>query len=245
MRIPRLYTEQAIIIGSPLSLDKNAANYLTRVLRLSHNSTVHLFNGQPFDHRSGYFESVLVIEGKNAALNVISFIADDTESPLPITLMQGVSKGDHMDLTIQKAVELGVSDIIPLICERTVVNLKADRLDKKMRHWQGIITSASEQCGRNTLLKLHPPVRFNNIQLDTNVTGYILQPTSPNQLITDTRPDAIALMIGPEGGFSDDEIQNAIDKGFRDVRFGPRILRTETAAIAAISIMQSHWGDLN
>jgi 16S rRNA (uracil1498-N3)-methyltransferase len=245
MRIPRLYTEHLVSPGSLLELDKNASNYLLKVLRLADCAPIHVFNGQSYQGTSGCYESTLQISGKSAVLSVNSFIPDSNESPLKITLLQGVSKGDHMDLTIQKAVELGVTEIIPLICERTVVNLKADRLDKKMRHWQGIITSASEQCGRNTLLKLHEPLRFNKAELPTDTSGFILQPSSDKNFSATEKTSAVALVIGPEGGFTDEEIQTAINKGFQEVRFGPRVLRTETAAIAAVSIMQSLWGDLN
>ncbi|MDH5426473.1 MAG: 16S rRNA (uracil(1498)-N(3))-methyltransferase [Gammaproteobacteria bacterium] len=240
MRIPRLYINQELNSGDIIKLDKAAASYLIKVLRLPVDASLIIFNGQ-----GGSYQARLLEHGKQPEIKVEKFEADDNESPLKITLIQGISKGDHMDMTIQKAVELGVSEIIPLICERTVVNLKADRLDKKMRHWQGIITNASEQCGRNTLLHIHPPQKLVNVVLDENQTGFILQPTAINSFATQLAAASVCIMIGPEGGFTDEEINLSMEKGFNEVRFGPRVLRTETAAIAAISILQSQWGDLN
>lgn len=240
MRIPRLFIDQPLSCGETLKLEKTAASYLVKVLRLPVGSELILFNGL-----GGSYRATLLDQGKQAEVGVEQFITDKYESKLNITLIQGISKGDHMDITIQKAVELGVTEIIPLICERTVVNLKDDRLEKKMRHWNGIISNACEQCGRNTLLKIHNPVKFSDLKLSDNQTGFILQPTADNNLNTQQTPQSVAIMIGPEGGFTDEEVRQSVDKGFDEVRFGPRILRTETAAIAAISIMQSQWGDLN
>jgi len=245
MRIPRLYTEQTLTEGSTVKLDKAASSYLVKVLRLAEGTTVHLFNGIALHQQYGYFQATISTATKSVEIIVNHFVSESNSSPLKITLLQGISKGDHMDITIQKAVELGVTEIIPVICERTVVNIKTDRLDKKMRHWNGIINSACEQSGRNQLLTLHIPVKFNEIKLASNQTGFVLQPDSNHSILNTERPDSISLLIGPEGGFSDDEISFADTLGFTAVKFGPRILRTETAAISAISIIQAQWGDLN
>jgi len=245
MRIPRLYTEQTLSEGATVKLDKAASSYLLKVLRLAEGATVHLFNGIAIDDQYGYFQATISNAAKSVEITVDQFISESNSSPLKITLLQGVSKGDHMDITIQKAVELGVTEIIPIICERTVVNLKAERLDKKMRHWNGIINSACEQSGRNQLLTIHTPVKFNEITLDANQTGFILQPNSSQSITASASPLSISLLIGPEGGFTDDEVQFSKATGFKPVKFGPRILRTETAAISAISILQAQWGDLN
>lgn len=245
MRIPRIYTEQDLSEGSTIKLDKAASSYLVKVLRLTEGAPVHLFNGLAVADDYGFFQASISNAGKTTEISVEVFIPESNNSALKISLLQGISKGDHMDITIQKAVELGVTDIIPVICERTVVNLKADRLDKKMRHWNGIVTSACEQSGRNQLMTIHDPVTFNQLSLEEKHSGFILQPGSSASMLDLTPGQNISLLIGPEGGFSDKEIQLANGKGFTAVKFGPRILRTETAAIAAISIIQSAWGDLN
>jgi len=244
MRISRIHTEETLSEGSQITLDKAASSYLLKVLRLTEGVEVHLFNGQTVNGDYGYYQSILTSAGKKAEITTQKFIINNNQSSLKITLLQGVSKGDHMDTTIQKAVELGVTEIIPIICERTVVNLKADRLDKKMRHWNGISISACEQSGRNQILTIHQPVKFNDIQLEDG-SGFILQPESSASILDTEQTKSVSLLIGPEGGFSENEIDQSITKGFKAVKFGPRILRTETAAIAAVSVLQSQWGDLN
>ncbi|MDH5516558.1 MAG: 16S rRNA (uracil(1498)-N(3))-methyltransferase [Gammaproteobacteria bacterium] len=244
MRISRLYTDESLTEGSTVSLDKAASSYLFKVLRLSEGAELHLFNGKTVNGDYGYYSSKITSTGKTVEVTLEKFVSNNNHSPLQITLLQGISKGDHMDTTIQKAVELGVTEIIPIICERTVVNLKADRLDKKMRHWHGIAISACEQSGRNQLLTIHQPLKFNDLQL-TDGDGFILQPDSSDSILDSKQTNTVTLLIGPEGGFSDNEMTLAVDKGFKTVRFGPRVLRTETAAIAAVSILQSLWGDLN
>ncbi|MDH5424384.1 MAG: 16S rRNA (uracil(1498)-N(3))-methyltransferase [Gammaproteobacteria bacterium] len=240
MRIPRVYIEKDLTVGNTLQLDKAASSYLIKVLRLPVAAEIILFNGQ-----GGSYKASLLDHSKQAQVQLDEFVPGDNESPLKITLIQGISKGDHMDITIQKAVELGVSELIPLICERTVVNLKGDRLEKKMRHWQGIANSACEQSGRNKLLQIHPPKKLSVLSLSESEAGFILQPTAGQNLLTQSAVQSVSIIIGPEGGFTDEEIETSVGKGFREVRFGPRVLRTETAAIAAISIIQSSWGDLN
>jgi len=244
MRISRLYTEENLAEGCSITLDKAASSYLLKVLRLSEGTEVHLFNGKAVNGNYGYFKATINIAGKQAELTCNQFVINNNQSPLNITLLQGISKGDHMDTTIQKAVELGVTEIIPIICERTVVNLKTDRLGKKMRHWNGIVRSACEQSGRNQLLTIHTPIKYSQIKFSEKQTGFILQPDAGHSLLDFTVKESVAIIIGPEGGFTDEEMKQASDKGFKAVKFGPRILRTETAAIAAVSIIQNTWGDL-
>jgi len=245
MRISRIYTEDDLTEDCSITLDKATSSYLLKVLRLNEGTEVHLFNGNPVNGNYGYYKATINTTGKQAELTCNQFVINSNQSPLKITLVQGISKGDHMDTTIQKAVELGVAEIIPVICERTVVNLKADRLEKKMRHWNGIVKSACEQSGRNQLLTIHTPIKYSQIQLSDMQTGFILQPDSEHSLLDSTVKESVAIIIGPEGGFTDEEMKQASDKGFKAVRLGPRILRTETAAIAAVSIIQSAWGDLS
>jgi len=240
MRIPRIFIDQELTVDNLIQLDKPTSSYLIKVLRMPIAADIILFNGQ-----GGSYKATLIDHAKQAQVHIEEFTPGDNESPLKITLIQGISKGDHMDITIQKAVELGVNELIPLICERTVVNLKGDRLEKKIRHWNGIATSACEQSGRNHLLHIHPPKKLSVLSLNEDEAGFILQPTAEKNLQTQETPKAVSIMIGPEGGFTDEEIELSIEKGFNEVRFGPRILRTETAAIASVSIIQATWGDLN
>lgn len=169
----------------------------------------------------------------------------DVESPLHVTLAQGISKGDRMDFTIQKAVELGINRIVPLNTERSVVNLKGERQEKKMAHWRGVIVSACEQCGRNTLPELLPM---------QDLSDWLANSSQGTKLLLDHRSEAsltslavstdVTLLIGPEGGLSEQERQSAYRVGYQGLRLGPRVLRTETAALTALAALQSHWGDL-
>lgn len=242
MKNPRIYQNTMLEIGHDIELDKAASHHLTRVLRLKNNATITLFNGNGHE-----FISTIIIAGKKVSALPQEQILSDRESKLDITLLQGISKGDRMDICIQKAVELGVNRIIPVICQRTVVNLKAERADKKHRHWQGIIISACEQSGRNILPELcstvHLEAALNTLSNDLNLT---LNPTSTNSL-RDFKPDfnKVNLLIGPEGGLTQDEIALSIRNNFNTARLGKRILRTETAAIATISALQTLWGDFN
>lgn len=242
MRISRLYLDVELKQNITLQLDKITANYVLRVLRLTAGAQLIIFNG-----RGGAYHATLLNQNKQPDVLLGDYIDDERESNLNITLYQGVSKSDRMDLTIQKAVELGVTDIQPLICQRTVVNLKAERLEKKMKHWRGIITSASEQCGRNTLLTIYTPRKYIDV-IQTEILGrqFVLSPEAEQTFTAfDIKEEnAISLLIGPEGGLDATENQLALDHGFTAVRMGSRILRTETAAIAAMSVIQTLWGDL-
>jgi len=237
----RIFQAGKYSIGQQVQLDTFASQHLMRVLRLKDGSEFILFNGE-----SGEYLARLQTEKREASAEIIEFFDIDRESRLHITLLQGVSKGDHMDLSLQKSVELGVSSIQPVICERSVVNLKADRLEKKMRHWQGILRHACEQSGRTRMPELSPPVQLNNLDVsdDTSSLKLLLDPLASETLDSiDQQPLAVHLLIGPEGGLSQNEIQQVSSAGFRRIKMGNRILRTETAAIAALSVMQILWGD--
>ena len=240
MRVPRIYQHTDIDSGSTVELDQAAYHHLTRVLRFKENSQIILFNGN-----GGEFTGTLHIEGKKAFVSVGQFHDIERESILDITLLQGVSKGERMDISIQKAVELGVRKIAPVICQRTVVNLKSDRRDKKMQHWRGIIINACEQSGRNFIPELMPLIKLDDL-LNKRLDGLkvIMDPDAGSHLNQiDNTGDRISLLIGPEGGLTDDEIRKAKNADFRGMQLGPRILRTETAALAAISALQTKWGD--
>jgi 16S rRNA (uracil1498-N3)-methyltransferase len=241
MRIPRIFHDGDLEAGSTLSLATCAASHLARVLRLRAGDSVTLFNGL-----GGEFSASLTsLSKREVIITVGSFRDIELESPLTITLAQGISKGERMDYTLQKAVELGVTRIIPVITARTVVRLDEQRQHKRLEHWQGVIISACEQCGRNTLPELG---------MVTLLHDYLNEAGEGNKLLLEHRATTgigsieigndITLMIGPEGGLSQQEIEAACAAGFYPVRFGPRVLRTETAAVAAVAILQSRRGDL-
>ncbi len=243
MRIPRIYTPTALNSGNTIELDENAFNHAVRVLRLKQGDMLTLFNGN-----GGEYEAELTeVQKKRASANVGNFINNDCESPLPIILGQCISRGEKMDYTIQKAVELGVSEIVPLFSERCGVKLNQGRMGKRLRHWESVIISACEQCGRNQIPKLHEVLTLQEWQQRVDASLKLaLDPTAVNSLATLTKPEKnVALLIGPEGGLTDAEINTVIKHGFTGMRLGPRILRTETAGLAAISTIQQLWGDLN
>jgi 16S rRNA (uracil1498-N3)-methyltransferase len=242
MRIPRIFHPEPLAANSRIALDSNAARHVGRVLRLVAGDELTLFDGL-----GGEYPAHLVESGKRELWVVCGERRDrNCESPLQLTLAQGVSKGERMDYTIQKAVELGISRIVPVHTERSVVNLKGERLEKRMDHWRGVIISACEQCGRNTLPELLPLTTLNN---------WLIQPFSGRALLLDHRAatgisglelpeSACTLLIGPEGGLSEREHAMAVAAGYLGIRLGPRVLRTETAALTALAAIQSRWGDL-
>ena len=243
MRVPRLYLPIPLATGITVPLDDHAFNHAVRVLRLGVNAPVTLFNGQ-----CGAFAATLTKVGKRQAqAQVMEAVPGEVESPLPVTLAQGVSRGEKMDYTLQKAVELGVATIQPLFTERSGVALTGERLARKVQHWQGIVIGACEQCGRNRLPELREPLTL----LDglTRLTkepgpGLLLDPLAElglRGLIPPAGP--ITLLIGSEGGLSPAELARAREAGFIGIRLGPRILRTETAGVAALAAIQALWGD--
>jgi len=240
MRIPRIYQPADIHIGSSIELDATAAHHLSRVLRLKHQDQIILFNGQ-----GGEYLSSMQLQGKKVFAVAEAFIERDLESKLDICLWQGISKGERMDISIQKAVELGVNRIVPIICQRTVVNLKQERMARKLQHWQGIIINACEQSGRTVIPVLQPAVKLHE-QLAMEIPGMKLtMDPEAGVRLTELSPgsDSISLLIGPEGGLSETEISQATACGFQGIKLGPRVLRTETAALAAIAAIQTRWGD--
>ncbi|MDQ1362945.1 MAG: rRNA (uracil1498-N3)-methyltransferase [Pseudomonadota bacterium] len=241
MRIPRIYQPVALTPGQPVELEKTAAHHLTRVLRMQDNEQIILFNGD-----GGEFLAHLQLQGKSVIAHIDQFVDRDTESNIHITLLQGISKGERMDICIQKAVELGVNKIIPVFCQRTVVNIKGERSDKKQQHWQGIIINACEQSGRTKIPELIEPIKLQEaLQLPATGLKLTLSPDAHSTLpqLAISEKD-ISLLIGPEGGLDSREVELAQANGFQAIRMGPRILRTETAAIAAITALQILRGDL-
>ena len=240
----RLYIGGQYVTGSELELDADRSRYLTRVLRLRGGDALRVFNGEGSE-----FQATMLSAGKSSAtLRIEEQSVAETESGLRVHLVQGISRGERMDFVVQKATELGVKRITPVLTEYGVVKLDARRAEKRRDHWQKVAASACEQCGRVRLPLVDAPVALKNWfgAAPANVdTQLILKPGAETPLSAITAPPTkVCLLIGPEGGFSDGEYEDADVAGFRPVAMGPRILRTETAAVAAIAILQSLWGDL-
>ncbi len=242
MRIPRIYHPEALAPHSRVALDANAARHVGRVLRLGPGDALILFDGSGGD----YPATIIELGKRELIVECAERRENECESPLTITLAQGVSKGERMDYTIQKAVELGVTRIIPLNTERSVVNLKGERLQKKLEHWRGVITSACEQCGRNTLPELLPLLSLHEwLQQPLNGTGLLLDHRAESGVSElQLAGHVCTLLVGPEGGLAEREREAAVAAGYQGMRLGPRVLRTETAALTAMAAIQSRWGDL-
>lgn len=242
MRIPRIYFSTSISVGQTIELTDHAFQHVIKVLRLKQNYKIILFNGDG----SEYFATIETINKKNAAVEITEEIISNTESALSIHLGLGISKGERMDYAIQKAVELGVTEITPLFTEHCVVNLDEKRILKRIQHWQGVIVSACEQSGRNILPKLNATNTLLKWSDSIKEICLVFEPLASTSL-KDVSPDnhKISLVIGPEGGLSQKEIQELTKKeNFKTIKFGPRVMRTETATVSAITGIQLLWGDL-
>ena len=241
----RFHSPTALTVGQTAPLSDNAMAHAIKVMRLKVGDTLTLFCGDGFD----YLCALTQIEKKSATIEILSRTQVSNESPLNIRLLQGISSGDRMDYTIQKAVELGVYDIFPLSTERCVTKLSGDRAEKRVEHWQGVAIAACEQSGRAIVPTVHAPLTLAQwfAQHDTQTSlNILLNPIGAKQLAQLVKPqDNIHLLIGPEGGLSPAEIELARQHHFHSIILGPRILRTETAALTAIASMQALWGDFN
>lgn len=239
----RIYFPGDIPAHGVCEIRDEAAHYLNRVLRVQPGEAVTLFDG-----RGGEYPAAVASVAKHAVrLNVAERNAVDRESPLEIHVAQGISSGERMDYTVQKAVELGVARIQPLATERSVVHLDAQRAAKRVAHWQSIAVAACAQCGRNRVPEVAPVMSYaawlGSLQAGPQ-TRLLLSPLAANRLHDLQRPaGAVWLLCGPEGGLAPAEQRDAGHAGFSGVRLGPRVLRTETAAVAALAAMQALWGD--
>jgi 16S rRNA (uracil1498-N3)-methyltransferase len=238
----RIYVSSAIRVGDELWLDGERAHYLSRVMRVRPGDFVVAFNGLGGE----YLCSVSEVTKQKVLLAPEEYSAPIVESALKIHLLQGISRGDRMDAVVQKATELGVHRISPVRTEFSVVRLDPERSARKAEHWQRIAQSACEQCGRNSVPVIDEPSDLPIVLGEVSgASRLVLIPGSRDSLTHLPRDDeAITLLIGPEGGFSEPESRLAFEHDFLPRSLGPRILRTETAAIAAIAILQSHFGDL-
>ncbi|MEY2626102.1 MAG: 16S rRNA (uracil(1498)-N(3))-methyltransferase [Gammaproteobacteria bacterium] len=244
MREIRVYVDSLLESGRRVALNAQAAQHVTKVLRLRDGATLRVFNG-----RGGEYPATLRIAGREVSVELGDHRAVDRESPIRVVLLQALARGERMDFVIQKATELGVHRIIPVAAARSVVQLDADRGDKRTHHWQAVAAAACEQSGRNTLPIIDSPLSFEAaltavIKVECRL---LLLPEATASLagsLTSTAPtQEIALLVGPEGGLEETEVERALEVGFRAVRLGPRVLRTETAGLAALSALQCLAGD--
>jgi 16S rRNA (uracil1498-N3)-methyltransferase len=242
MRSNRVYVEEPLEPDTAVTIRGTAASHIIRVLRLEVGDPLTLFDG-----RGGEYEARIDGLRKDIVLaSVGAHRAVDRESPLAITLAQGISRGERMDLVVQKATELGVRRIAPLMTERSVVRLDARQADAKLRHWRAITIAACEQCGRNILPQIAPPQRLDALLAPSAEPSQrlVLSPLGGLRVRELAIEGPLLVLIGPEGGLSEAEMAAAARAGFRALRLGPRILRTETAAVAALAALQQQLGDL-
>lgn len=240
----RLYVPFDLRTGGEVILGGERARYLGRVLRLGKGDRLAVFNGE----RGEFDATILRITKESAVLLAGEPRPAATESPLRVHLVQGVSRGERMDFVVQKATELGVKRITPVLTEFGVVRLDGERTEKRREHWQRVAESACEQCGRIRPPLVDTPVTLKNFlgaRPQSADVDLVLQPGAANSLASLPEPQTkLCLLVGPEGGFSDSEYGDVRAAGFESVSLGPRVLRTETAALAALAIAQASWGDL-
>jgi 16S rRNA (uracil1498-N3)-methyltransferase len=241
MSTPRFFIDHTLAPGARFNLPPGPARHAARALRLAPGDSITLLNGQG----GQYTAHIERINKDEVAVSVSSFEDVECESPLRVMLAQGISSGERMDYTLQKAVELGVATIQPIAAKRSVVKLTGERVDRRVAHWQGVVTSACEQCGRNHVPTVAAPLTLANwLGVQTAGRLLFLSPLAESRLADLPAPTATdCLVAGPEGGFEADEIAALHAAGALAVRLGPRVLRTETAALAALAAMQTLWGD--
>jgi len=240
MRSHRFFSAIALAVGQIIALPKEASHHCLQVLRYQVDSELTLFNGDGFN----YLASIKMIDGKHCEVEVTDKINPMNESNIKIHLYQGIARSEKMDLIIQKSVELGISEITPMFTQRCNVKLDAKRLSKKQQHWQNVAISASEQSGRALIVKVNRAINIKQLKVTDNSIGFYLEPTAKKRLQDNSSLTRLNLYIGPEGGFSDADIELLEHLNVCGVKLGPRILRTETAGLACSSILQSYFGDL-
>ena len=239
---PRLFVPHSVAAGDDVSLDTARAHYVHRVLRLSVGDRLTVFDDGDFD----YPATIISADKRQVTLTIGEGKANQNESPLAVRLLQGIARGDRMDFVVQKATELGVREIVPVLTDFSVVRLSAARAERRRQHWQNIARSACEQCGRSRVPAIAEPtdlLPFLQIESDAT-TRLMFSPVDAPRLAELSPGHApLDILIGPEGGLSKNEVELAQAVGFRAVSLGPRTLRTETAAIAALAALQAYWGD--
>ncbi len=242
MRVSRLYIDRSLNRGQTIELDDESGHYLRSVLRLKKQAQVILFNGLGGEYRC----TLLEVSRKRVRINIDEKIARSVESPLEVSIGMGISRGDRMDMAVQKSVELGVNHISPIITQRCNVMIKAEKAEQKLKHWQKIAQHAAEQCGRTVVPQINPIVTFASwIETEfSEALKIFLDPYAEKPLTQlENQHTKVVLLTGSEGGFCEQEKKIAIDRQFIPIRLGQRILRTETASLAALSAVQLLWGD--
>ncbi len=242
MREPRIYVDLTLEPDLRLSLPLSATHHISNVLRKQIGQRISLFNGLG----GSYLAEIVSIGKRHVEVRLLAFREEQRESRLHVTLAQGVSRSQHMDYTLQKAVELGVNRIVPLISEFGNVHIEDQGAEKKLHHWKKIVISACEQCGRNFVPELLSPIpKAQWLEADSNKVKLLLHPDANRGLSSiEMFGESLSILSGAEGGFSEIEVESALASDYMAIELGPRVLRTETAAIAAISICQSRWGDM-
>jgi 16S rRNA (uracil1498-N3)-methyltransferase len=248
MRLTRVHVEAALVPGAIVELPRETASHLVKVLRARSGDPLILFSGDGREY-AGAIESV---RGSRVTASVGSGADVDRESPFAVTLIQCVPRGDRMDFIVQKATELGVARIVPVLSQRSVVRLDAAQAESKTAHWRAVVVNACEQCGRNRLPIIEPPAPL--VEYLGNCAGaagasqtarFVLEPGAEAAATPSALETAAHIAVGPEGGFGEDELDAFRIAGFMRLRLGPRILRTETAAIAALTWLQTRFGDMH
>ncbi len=241
MTAPRFHCSFALSANQRIELPDDLAHHAVRVLRLRHGSAITLFDG-----RGGHFPATLEIEGKRAWADIGDHIASEVELPVPTTLVQGIASGDKMDWVVEKAVEMGVARLVPIAAQRSVIQLTGERREKRVRHWRRIAVSASEQCGRNRIMEVSEPMPLDAwlAQAAPDELRLACHPEASTTLAEalSDQQGAIALMVGPEGGWSEEELASMHAHRLQTVRFGQRVLRTETAGIALMAAVAAIKG---
>lgn len=242
MRVPRIYQPQPLAINQLLNLDEDGATHIGKVLRMGNGENISLFNGDGND----YLAEIVDTGKKHVTVKLLSCEANLSESPLNLHLGQVISRGDRMEFTIQKSVELGVNTITPLFSDRCGVKLNGERLEKKIQQWQKIVVSACEQSGRSQVPLIRPAMDLHDwCSEPTSALKLNLHPRAAHGINgLDLAHTRVRLLIGPEGGLSAEEIAMTETYQFTDVLLGPRVLRTETASLTAITALQLRFGDL-
>jgi 16S rRNA (uracil1498-N3)-methyltransferase len=240
MRLPRIHTSQPLQENAAVELEPGASQHLARALRMQVGDALLLFNGAG----GQYPATITAIDRNRVTVTTATHDPTEVESSLRVHLAIGMSRGERMDWVAQKATELGVADITPLVTERTELKLKGERAAKKRAHWQQVAISACEQCGRNRVPGIAAPASLADwlAQCDADLRLVLHHRADPAPTVA--APGSVALLVGPEGGLSEAEIAMAEAAGFVSMRLGPRVLRTETAPLAALAVIQSRWGDM-
>lgn len=237
----RIFLDQPLCEQHTLELPPGAANHVFNVLRMRNGDALTLFNGDGHN----YAAAIIHAAKRSVQVQINSAILSNTQSNLSVHLGQVISKGDRMDFTVQKATELGVSEITPLWSERCDVRLKAERLENKMAHWEKVIIASAEQSGRTDLPVLHSPRHAKDWVEDNNAdVRWAMHPFKMKHAPKETdAPASAAILVGPEGGLTEQEVEHAVKQGFETMTLGKRVLRTETASLAALSVLQYRFGD--